>query len=74
MEYIVVVVTSYFRSLASAPKVHWQAGAEAPALDQEPKPLLGGCSHNHTLRPSHPKTRTHSSLMGYRSRRGYPGG
>jgi hypothetical protein len=24
MEYIVVLVTSYFRYLASAPKVHWQ--------------------------------------------------
>jgi hypothetical protein len=24
MEYIVVLVTSYFRSLASGPKVHWQ--------------------------------------------------
>jgi hypothetical protein len=31
MEYIVMLVTSYFRHLASAPKVHWQAGAEAPA-------------------------------------------
>jgi hypothetical protein len=38
MEYIVVLVSSYFRYLASAPKVHWQAGAEAPALEQEPKP------------------------------------
>jgi hypothetical protein len=28
MEYIVVLVTSYFRYLSSAPKVHWQ-GAEA---------------------------------------------
>jgi hypothetical protein len=27
MEYIAVLVTSYFRYLASAPKVHWQAGA-----------------------------------------------
>jgi hypothetical protein len=27
MEHIVVLVTSYFRYLASAPKVHWQAGA-----------------------------------------------
>jgi hypothetical protein len=31
-----VLGTSYFRYLASAPKVHWQAGAEAPALEQEP--------------------------------------
>ena len=31
MECIVVLVTSYFRFLASAPKVDWQAGAEAPA-------------------------------------------
>jgi hypothetical protein len=31
MEYIAVLVTSYFRYPASAPKVHWQAGAEAPA-------------------------------------------
>jgi hypothetical protein len=30
---------------ASALKVHWQAGA--PALEQEPKLLLGACSHNH---------------------------
>jgi hypothetical protein len=45
MEYIVVLVTSYFRYLASASKEHWQAGAEAPTLEQEPKPLLGGCSH-----------------------------
>jgi hypothetical protein len=29
MEYIVVLETSYFRYLASAPKVHWQAGAVA---------------------------------------------
>jgi hypothetical protein len=35
MEYI--VVTSYFRNLASAPKVHWLAGAGAPASEQEPK-------------------------------------
>jgi hypothetical protein len=34
-----VLVTSYFRYLASAPKVHWQAGAEAPAPEQEPKLL-----------------------------------
>ena len=27
MEYSVVLVTSYFRYLASAPKVHWQAGS-----------------------------------------------
>jgi hypothetical protein len=33
----VVMMTFYFRYLASAPKVHWQAGAEAPALEQEPK-------------------------------------
>ena len=32
-----VLVTSYFRDLASAPKVHWQAGAEAPASEQEPE-------------------------------------
>jgi hypothetical protein len=32
MEYIVVLVTSYFRYLASAPKKHWLAGAVAPAL------------------------------------------
>jgi hypothetical protein len=37
MEYIVVLVTSYFRYLASAPKVHWRARAEAPALEQEPE-------------------------------------
>jgi hypothetical protein len=38
MEYIVVLVTSCFRDPASAPKVHWQAGAaEAPALEQEPR-------------------------------------
>jgi hypothetical protein len=48
MEYIVVLVTSYFRHLASAPKVHWQAGAGTPALEQEPKLLLSACSHNHT--------------------------
>jgi hypothetical protein len=41
MEYIVVLVTSYFRDLASASKAHWQVGAEAPALEQEPKLLLG---------------------------------
>jgi hypothetical protein len=35
-EHIAVLVTSYFRYLASAPKVHWQAGAGAPALEQEP--------------------------------------
>jgi hypothetical protein len=29
-----VLVTSYFRYLATAPKVHWQAGAGAPALEQ----------------------------------------
>jgi hypothetical protein len=33
----VVLVTSCFRYLASAPKVHWQAGAAAPALEQESK-------------------------------------
>jgi hypothetical protein len=38
MEYIVVLETSCFRHLASAPEVHWQAGAGAPALEQEPKP------------------------------------
>jgi hypothetical protein len=36
MEHIAVLVTSYFRYLARAPKVHW-AGAAAPALEQEPK-------------------------------------
>jgi hypothetical protein len=36
MEHIVVLVTSYFRHLASAPKVHWQAGAAAHASEQEP--------------------------------------
>jgi hypothetical protein len=36
MKYIVVLVTSCFRYLASAPKVHWQAGAEAPALQRRP--------------------------------------
>jgi hypothetical protein len=30
MEYIVVLVTSYFCCLASAPKVLWQAGARSP--------------------------------------------
>ena len=40
-EHIAVLVTSYFRYLASALKVHWQAGAGAPALEQEPKPLPG---------------------------------
>jgi hypothetical protein len=40
----VVVVTSVFRYLASAPKVHWQAGAAAPALEQEPK-LLPELAH-----------------------------
>ena len=40
MEYIVVLVTPYFRYLASAPKVHLQAGAAAPASEQEPK-LIG---------------------------------
>jgi hypothetical protein len=41
-EYFVVLVTSYFRDLASAPKVRWRARAGAPALGQEPKllPLL----------------------------------
>jgi hypothetical protein len=29
MEYIVVLVTSGFRYLVGAPKVRWQAGAEA---------------------------------------------
>jgi hypothetical protein len=38
MEYVVVLVTSYVRYLASAPKVRWRAGAEAPAR---------ACSHNH---------------------------
>jgi hypothetical protein len=38
MEYIVMLVTSYFRYLASAAEVHWQ----------EPKPLLG--SPNRRLR------------------------
>jgi hypothetical protein len=37
MEYVVVQVASYSRHLASASKVHWQAGAAAPALEQEPK-------------------------------------
>jgi hypothetical protein len=36
MEYIVVLVTSYFRCLASAPKLRWLAGAGAPALEHEP--------------------------------------
>ena len=34
MEYIVVLAASYFRCRASAPKVRWQAGAEAAALEQ----------------------------------------
>jgi hypothetical protein len=38
MEYIVVLVTSYFRFLASAPKGA-QAGAGAAALEQGPKPI-----------------------------------
>jgi hypothetical protein len=33
----VVLVTSYCRYLASAPKVHWRAGAGDPALEEEPK-------------------------------------
>jgi hypothetical protein len=37
MEYVVVLETSYFRYLASAPKVRWRARAGAPALEQEPK-------------------------------------
>jgi hypothetical protein len=37
-EYIVVLVTSNFRYLASAPKVRWRARAGALALGQEPKP------------------------------------
>jgi hypothetical protein len=32
-------VTSYFRDLASAPKVRWRARAGASALEQEPKLL-----------------------------------
>jgi hypothetical protein len=39
----VVLVTSYFRYLASAPKVHWQAGAAAPALEQKPKLRVESC-------------------------------
>ena len=42
-----VLVTPYFRYLASAPKVHWQAGAAAPALDPEPK-LLPELAHTTT--------------------------
>jgi hypothetical protein len=38
-----------FPLLASAPKVHWQAEAGAPASEQEPKLLLGACSHNHIV-------------------------
>ena len=34
-----VLVTSYFNYLASALKVHWQAGAEAPALEQDEAPI-----------------------------------
>jgi hypothetical protein len=48
MEYIfTTLVASYFRDLASAPKLHWQAGGGAPALEQEPKLLLGACSQSH---------------------------
>jgi hypothetical protein len=36
-EYFVVFVASYFRHLASAPKVRWRARAGAPALGQEPR-------------------------------------
>jgi hypothetical protein len=36
MEYIVVLVTSCFRYLASAPKVHWQAGAEGLGVSTRP--------------------------------------
>jgi hypothetical protein len=36
-EHFVVLVTPYFRYLASAPQVHWQTGAGAPALGQEPE-------------------------------------
>ena len=49
-----VLVTSCFRCLASAPKVRWRAGAGAPALEQEPK-LNGGLTgqktgeHKHAL-------------------------
>jgi hypothetical protein len=35
--YIVMLVSSCFRDLASAPKVRWRARAGAPALGQEPK-------------------------------------
>ena len=37
MEYFVVLVTSYFRDLVSAPEVRWQARAGAPSLEQEPR-------------------------------------
>jgi hypothetical protein len=40
-----VLVTSYFRYLAGAPKVHWRAGAGDPACEAQPKLLLGACSH-----------------------------
>jgi hypothetical protein len=38
MEYIVVLVTSCFRDLASAPKVHCLTGASAP--EQAPSILI----------------------------------
>jgi hypothetical protein len=38
MEYFVVLGTSYFRYLASAPEVRWRARAGAPAR---------ACSHKH---------------------------
>jgi hypothetical protein len=47
VEYIVVLVASYFRFLASAPKVRWRARAAAPALEQEPK-LLPELAHTTT--------------------------
>ena len=48
MEYFVVLGTSYFRYLASAPEVRWRARAGAPALGQEfplgfPYRRLGYC-------------------------------
>jgi hypothetical protein len=41
MEYIVVLVTPYFRFLAGAPRVHWRAGAVASVLEQGPIVVKG---------------------------------
>jgi hypothetical protein len=66
MECILVLVTSHFRYLASAPKVYWQAGAEAPAPRAGAEPFSSPLSQSLSL--------SHSLTLSLITRSAVPGG